>query len=159
LQETFTTSPENGFELIGFIPHHILARPTTRRPSCGLTSLLKIDSFAGGTLRPIPCPVDWLQITRWRQPSDRGLLIVNVYLAIHTSGFEADDARTAIAFLESIINDFPGDQMILGGDLNYDPWRTSEHRALRIPIPQKTRYYATLPFPVVLCIVFDNCFR
>ncbi len=140
LQETFTTSPENGCELFGFIPFHTLARRTKRRPSCGLTTLLKIDSFAGGTLRSMPSPLDWLQVTRWRRPSDRGILFVNAYVAVHTTGFEVADVRSAISYLETIQADFPSDSLILGGDLNYDPWRTVEHRAAKIQIPQKTRY-------------------
>jgi endonuclease/exonuclease/phosphatase (EEP) superfamily protein YafD len=139
LQETYTTSPENGFELEGFIPYHTLARATRRKPSCGLSTLLKIETFVGGTLRSLPCPADWFQVIRWSKPSDQGILFVNVYLAVHTAGFDVSDARLAVTFLTSLRSDFPGDSVILGGDLNYDPWRTQEQRNSGIPISTKTR--------------------
>jgi exonuclease III len=140
LQETYTTSPENGFELEGFIPYHVLARVTRSKPSCGLTTLLKINTFVGGTLKPLPCPADWFQVIRWRSSSDRGILFINVYFAVHTTGFDASDARLAISFLTTLRSDYPGDSMFLGGDLNYDPWRTQEQRNSKITIPAKTRY-------------------
>jgi exonuclease III len=141
LQETFTLSPENGLDLIGYIPYHVLGRLTGGRPSWGLSTLLRIDSFTGGTLRPLPSPMDWLQVTRWRRPSDKGLLIINVYFAVYTDGFQQADSRTAIDFLTTLRSDYPGDGVIMGGDFNYDPWRTDEHRVARIPITSKTRYY------------------
>jgi hypothetical protein len=63
LQETFTTNQEHGLDLPGYIPYHVLGRLTGGRPSCGLTTLLKIGSFVGGTMRAIPSPLDWLQVT------------------------------------------------------------------------------------------------
>jgi hypothetical protein len=43
LQETFTTSAENGLDLVGYIPYHVLGRVTGGCPSWGLTMLVKID--------------------------------------------------------------------------------------------------------------------
>jgi hypothetical protein len=140
LQETFTTSPENGFELHGYIPYHVLGQLTGGRPSWGLTTLLKINSFVGGSLKPIPSPFDWLQVTRWRRPSDRGILLVNIYVAVYTRGFDFPDARAATEYLSCLRSDYPGDSLLLGGDLNVDTWRLQSQRSSGLTIPKKIRY-------------------
>jgi hypothetical protein len=138
-QETYTTSPENGFDLEGYIPYHVLARQTTRKPSWGLSTLVKISTFVGGTLSPIPSPLDWLQVTRWKWPNDRGVLLINAYVAVHTAGFDVNEVRAAVSFLQCLRSDFPADKAILGGDLNVDIWRLREHRLQGVSIPTKTR--------------------
>ncbi len=138
-QETYTISPENGLELEGYIPYHVLARQTTRKPSWGLSTLVKIGAFVGGSLSPIPSPLDWLQVTRWKWPNDRGVLLINAYVAVHTAGFDINDVRAALSFLQCLRSDFPADKMILGGDLNVDIWRLRDQRHQGLPISQKTR--------------------
>jgi exonuclease III len=125
LQETYAGAPEDVLNLDGFIPHHQLARPTLRRAQWGVSTLSRIASFTGGVIRRIPSPVDWMVISRWRHETDLGLLVVNVYLPMHSDGFSPQDIQTALAFIASIRNDFPADGLILGGDLNVDRWRTA----------------------------------
>ncbi len=151
LQETYTTSPENGLVLDGFIPFHVLARPTGRKPYWGLSTLVKINAFVGGTLRPIQSPLDWLQVTRWSCPSDRGALLINIYVAVHTAGFDVMDTRAAIDFLRCLRTDFPADSLLMGGDLNVDIWRLAEQRRQGVTIPHKARYNYMISF-------FDFCF-
>ncbi len=149
LQETFTTSPENGFNLAGFIPYHAMGRVTGGCPSWGLTTLLRIDTFVGGTMKPLQSPLDWLQVTRWRSPSDRGILFVNIYVAVHTRGFDATDTSTALDFLASLRADYPADNLLMGGDFNADPWRLLEQRSAGQQISHKARYLIQVPpFPV-----------
>ncbi len=139
LRETYTLSPELAFELDGFIPHHQMGRYTSRRPSWGLTTLWKIDSIVGGALCRIPSPVDWIVVSRWKWDTDMGLLVANIYLPIHTQGFGPADVDVAIAFFGSLRSDFPADRLLIGGDLNVDPWRICEQRASGEDIPSRVR--------------------
>ncbi len=139
LQETFTTSPENGLDLAGFIPFHVMGRVTGGCPSWGLSTLLKIDTFVGGTLKPVRSPMDWIQVTRWRTESDRGILFINIYVAVHTAGFTVSDTRAALDFFDSLRADFPADCVLMGGDMNADSWRLVDQRNSGVPISHKAR--------------------
>ncbi len=159
LQETYTLSPELAFELDGFIPHHQLGRYTTRRPSWGLTTLWKIDAIVGGVLCRIPSPADWIVVSRWKWGSDVGLMVVNIYLPIHTNGFGPADADTAITFLGSLRSDFPADHFLLGGDLNVDPWRIHDQRLAGEVIPSRVRlvfYFLNHEHLFFLCSFFKK---
>jgi exonuclease III len=136
LQETFATTPDSTLDLHGFIPHHQLGR----RHQWGLSSLFRINALTGGTLHRLPCPFDWLVISRWRQETDLGCVFVNAYLPTHTDGFSRNDAEAAIVFLRSIQDDFPSDGFVLGGDLNVDPWRVALHRTEGRTISSRTRF-------------------
>jgi hypothetical protein len=120
LQETFSGSLEDTLELDGFIPHHQLGRPTLRRYQWGLSTFLRINAFVGGIIRRLPCPVDWIVVSRWQRSTDVGLMLINVYLPVHSDGFSSHDSNAALAFIESLRVDFPGDSFLLGGDLNVD---------------------------------------
>ncbi len=125
LQETYSGTPESALDLDGFIPHHQLGRPTLRRFQWGLSTLMKITAFVGGSIRRIACPVDWMIVSRWQTPTDVGLIMLNVYLPVHSDGFSASDASTALAFIDSLRTDFSGDSFLLGGDINVDRWLIS----------------------------------
>jgi exonuclease III len=140
LQETYVLSPENGLDLPGFIPFHTLGKTTGHKPHWGLSTLLKIESFVGGALLRIPSPYDWIQITRWRPPSDKGILLINIYVPVHTKGFVRADIDSALDFLGQLRADFPADSLILGGDFNVDHWRLSDQRRNGDVIQHKTRY-------------------
>ncbi len=135
LQETFSTTRDSTLDLHGFIPHHQLGR----RHQWGLSSLFRINGLTGGTLHRVPCPLDWLVVSRWRQETDLGCIFVNVYVPVHTDGFSRSDADAAIAFLRSIHDDFPSDGLVLGGDLNVDTWRVVSQREDGCPISSRTR--------------------
>jgi exonuclease III len=139
LQETYSATNEDVLSLAGFIPHHQLARPTTRRAVWGVTTFFRIDSFVGGIIRRIPSPVDWMIVSRWQHTSDVGLIVVNIYHAIHSDGFSQSDTQTALAFLVSLQNDFPADGFLMGGDLNVDRWRVEDQRSSGITIPTSIR--------------------
>jgi hypothetical protein len=62
LQETCITTEAAAIELEGYIPFHTMARHTGGRPQWGMTSLFRIASFVGGTIRPLPTGADWLQV-------------------------------------------------------------------------------------------------
>jgi exonuclease III len=120
LQETYSGTPESAFDLEGFIPHHQLGRPTLRRFQWGLSTFLRINAFVGGSIRRIPCPLDWIVVSRWQRSTDIGLMLINVYYPAHSDGFSVHDSNAALAFIDSLRVDFPGDSFLLGGDLNVD---------------------------------------
>jgi exonuclease III len=88
LQETYSGTNEDVLSLEGFIPHHQLARPSTRRAKWGVSTFFRINSFVGGVIRRIPSPVDWMAVSRWQHSSDVGLIVVNVYHAIYSEGLK-----------------------------------------------------------------------
>jgi exonuclease III len=136
LQETFSATRDATLDLHGYIPHHQLGR----RHQWGLTSLFRIEAFVGGSLLRLPCPFDWMVISRWRMPTDLGLLFVNVYLPTHTDGFGRSDVNTALSFLHTLRGDFPNDGFILSGDLNVDTWRLTRQRSEGRIIPNSARF-------------------
>jgi hypothetical protein len=81
---------------------------------------MRITSFMGGSIRRIPCPVDWIVVSRWQLSTDVGLMLINVYLPIHSKSFTSHDSNTTLAFIESLHLDFRGDSFLLGGDINID---------------------------------------
>jgi exonuclease III len=140
LQETFSTSDERCFRLQGFVGHHLLASTGGRgRPSWGLTTLFKITSFATAPLRRVFSPMDWAIVSRWGRTHSRGILFVNTYLPLHT----ARTSEADLLLFETLVHDlrcqFPADVVILGGDFNFDPWRTQIHRAAGIALTPMTR--------------------
>jgi exonuclease III len=139
LQETFSGSQETVFDLDGYIPHHQLGRQTLRRFQWGVSTLLRIESFTGGVICRIPSPVDWIVASRWRTETDIGLTMMNVYHPVHSDGFGAQESQTALAFFNTLRDDFPGDSFLVGGDLNVDRWRTNDQRAAGMIISTNTR--------------------
>jgi exonuclease III len=156
LQETFSATRDATLDLHGFIPHHQLGR----RHQWGLTSLFRIDAFAGGSLHRLPCPFDWLVVSRWRTSSDQGLLVLNTYLPVHSDGFCRTDADAALVFIRSLREDFPADGLIMSGDFNVDTWRVAEQRAAGRVIPARTRSVTTHFFiPVSIPYNYSSYFR
>jgi hypothetical protein len=94
----------------------------------------------GGVLCRIPSPADWILVSRWKWESDVGLLVVNIYFPIHTKGIGPADVDTAVTFLGSLRSDFPADRLLIGGDLNVDPWRICEQRASGQDVPSRVRF-------------------
>ncbi len=135
LQEMFSTTRDATLDLDGFIPHHQLGR----RHQWGLTSLFRIEAFVGGSLHRLPCPYDWMVVSRWRMPSDLGLIFVNVYLPANTDRFGRSDADSALVFIQSLRDDFPADGFLLCGDLNVDTWRLVVQRAEGHTISNRAR--------------------
>ncbi len=154
LQETYSTSEENVFQLPGYLGHHSLAAYTGRRPSRGVSTLFRIESFVEGALQRVTTPFDWMVVSRWAAMQQPGLTFINVYLPVHTGG--QDNTRKLVSqtdlnvfrdFVLDLISSNPGDSFLMGGDMNYDPWRNEESRRSRIPIP-----------PLQRCVDFLSCF-
>ncbi len=114
LQETYSGAQDSVFDLDGYIPHHQFGRPTLRRYQWGVSTLMRISSFVGGSIRRISCPVDWMVISRWQRSTDIGLTLINVYLPAHSEGFSRQDANSALSFIDSLRLDFPGDSFFVG---------------------------------------------
>jgi exonuclease III len=84
LQETFSRDDKDLFELRGFLGHHARAIPTDRRNRWGQSTLFRTSTFADGFLERLPSPCDWLLLSRWRQPGCAGLIVMNVYIPLHS---------------------------------------------------------------------------
>ncbi len=142
LQETYSTTDDNVIQLSGYLGHHSLATYTGRKPSRGVSSLFRIESFVDGALQRITSPFDWVVVTRWAAAQQPGLTFINVYLPIHTKGKDISrklvgqsDLNIFREFVTDLISSNPGDSFLLGGDMNYDPWRNEEMRRTRNAIP------------------------
>ncbi len=127
------------FELQGYLAHHSLAIYTGRRPSRGVTSLFKISSFVDGAIQRVHSPFDWTLVSRWSCPSQPGLIFINTYLPIHTDGVTRSEVIAYGDFIIDLMRSNPGDEIVLGGDVNYDPRRNQEDRIARYPIPPLQR--------------------
>jgi hypothetical protein len=79
-------------------------------------------------------PFEWLMISRWRTETNLGLIIINIYHPIHTSGFDHLESQSALDFIGALRSDFPGDAFIMGGDLNVDRWRVDDQRRAGLTI-------------------------
>lgn len=53
LQETLSSNPDSCLILPGFVGQHSLAIPTNRRPSRGLSSFFRIETFVDGALSQV----------------------------------------------------------------------------------------------------------
>jgi hypothetical protein len=69
--------------------------------------------------------------------------LINTYLPAHSDGFSRQEMNSALAFIDSLRLDFPGDSFLMGGDLNVDKWRTTEQRARGQTITTRTRLAET----------------
>jgi exonuclease III len=146
LQETYSTTDDNVIQLSGYLGHHSLAAYTGRRPSRGVSSLFRIESFVDGALQRITTPFDWVVASRWAAAQQPGLTFINVYLPVHTRGKDTNrklvaqtDLNVFRDFVADLISSNPGDSFLMGGDMNFDPWRSELARINRIPIPPLQR--------------------
>jgi exonuclease III len=146
LQETYSTSDDHVFQPPGYLGHHSLAAYTGRRPSRGVSSLFRIEGFVGGALQRLTSPFDWVVVSRWAASQQPGLTFINVYLPVHTRERGVNRklvAQTDLNIFRDFINDLissnPGDSFLMGGDMNFDPWRSEEARLNRISIPPLQR--------------------
>ncbi len=85
LQETFAREDNELLELRGFLGNHARAVPTDQnRNRWGLSSLFRITTFADGFVERLPSPCDWILPSRWRQPGSPGLIVINLYIPVHS---------------------------------------------------------------------------
>ncbi len=163
LQETFSYKDEELFELRGFLGHHARALPVDgSRNMWGLSTLFRTRSFSDGFLERISSPCDWVLVSRWRQPGQPGLMVLNIYAPLH-SGLEIifldfvllirdystvriftfvlslfillfspfrircsrshitlSDVRMLGTIFDDMLQSYPGDRFVLGGDFNVD---------------------------------------
>jgi exonuclease III len=125
LQETFSVDIASSFELDGYIAFHSPACLTGGRPKWGMTTLLKISSFVGGRLYPLPTPADWVLACRWVRPSGRGIIFINTYVPVHSKSAQISiqDIDHCKSFIRDLPMSFPGDTIVCGGDFNVDRWK------------------------------------
>jgi exonuclease III len=122
LQETFSREGGELLELRGFYSHHQRALPRSGgRNIWGLSSFFKTTAFTDGFWSKVYSAADWLLISRWKSPGRAaGIMVLNVYIPIHTSGFASHDVSLLRTTTEDLLSQFPGDFFILGGDFNLD---------------------------------------
>jgi exonuclease III len=123
LQETFSREDAELMELCGFVSHHARALPgqsEERRNIWGLSSFFRVEKFSDGYWEHLYSPLDWVICSRWKSPSSTGLIVVNVYIPLHTRGFQADDISTLQSTFEDLLSTFPGDAFVVAGDFNVD---------------------------------------
>ncbi len=78
-------------------------------------------------------------MSRWSRPLQPGAIFVNTYLPIHSDGITRTEVIAFRDFILDLMTSNPGDAFLLGGDLNFDPWRNEEHRSIGYPIPPLQR--------------------
>jgi exonuclease III len=120
LQETFARSDSELLELSGFFSHHQRALPGNGyRNIWGVSSYFRQAAFADGFWTRVFSPVDWLLISRWQPGSEPGLVVLNVYIPVHTAGMTAIDASILRETLVELVSVYPGDSFIVAGDFNF----------------------------------------
>ncbi len=122
LQETWLSSDSEQLEIDGYVAFHAPGIPTHGRDACGLSSFFKLTTFAGGQLEKKDTPVPWVSTVRWSD-GDSGVLFVNIYAAVHTSGVLEQDFELVNDYITDLRSSFGNDQLILAGDFNADRWR------------------------------------
>jgi hypothetical protein len=69
-------------------------------------------------------PVPWVSTVRWSDSTgDSGVLFVNVYCAVHTTGVLEQDFELVHDYLVDLRASFGSDELIIAGDFNADRWR------------------------------------
>jgi exonuclease III len=123
LQETFTRDDAEFLELRDFSSHHARALPgqsEDRRNIWGLSSFFRVESFCDGYWEQLYSPMDWLICSRWKSPSNSGLIVLNAYIPLHTRGIKPDDVQMLLSTFEDLLSTFPGDSFVVAGDFNVD---------------------------------------
>lgn len=130
LQETFAKDDVELFELRGYYSHHTRALP---RPGCrnvwGLSSFFRTLVFADGFWVKIFSPADWILVSRWKPSHQAGIVVVNVYVPVHTAGFAAYDIQILRSTVEDLVTTYPGDFFIICGDFNFDRFESNSLRS------------------------------
>ncbi len=129
LQETF--SRENTLlDLAGFCSHHVMARRSTgTKTFWGLSTFLKTSKFVDGYIKREFSPCDWILISRWMRGAARpGIIFFNVYIPVHTNGFTPGEVSTLTQCAMDMLQRFPGDKFVFGGDFNLDRLRFHSQR-------------------------------
>ncbi len=124
LQETFSRD-DSYLDLNGFRSHHIQARRSTGPKNFwGLSTFFKTSRFTDGFLKREFSPCDWILISRWTRGDGRpGIIFFNIYVPLHTCGFAPGEVSTLTTCVNDMIQRFPGDKFVLGGDFNLDERR------------------------------------
>jgi exonuclease III len=129
LQETY--SRENSLlDLSDFRSHHSLARQSTGpKPFWGLSTFFRTSSFVHGYIKREYSPCDWILVSRWTRGSAQpGIVFLNIYVPIHTSGFTPGEVSILTQCVSDLVQQYPGDKFVLGGDFNLDQARFHSQR-------------------------------
>jgi exonuclease III len=91
LQETWANADGEQFLIKGYVAHHAPALPSSGHNVCGVSSYFRLEVFSGGVIQRLNAPVPWVLTVRWERPDGSGVVFVNVYAAIYTTGVLASD--------------------------------------------------------------------
>jgi hypothetical protein len=69
--------------------------------------------------------------SRWKSQSNAGLIVVNIYVPLHTRGIKPEDVQMLHSTFEDLLTTFPGDNFVVAGDFNID--RGKSHSPLFRP--------------------------
>jgi hypothetical protein len=109
-----------------------------------------------GALHRILSPFDWTVVSRWARPSLPGAIFINTYLPIHSDGVTRSEVIAFCDYVLDLMRSNPGAAFLLGGDMNFDPWRNEEDRIHLYPIPPLQRCVSLLP-GFLFIVSFDMC--
>lgn len=123
LQETWVTEECDQLVLRDYIAFHEAAVPSQKRGVMGLSSFFDIKKFSGGTLEQLPSSLKWVLPVRWCPHEGQGVIFVNIYAAIHTSGCIPSDIEEFAQMLRDLQASFGADEFVLAGDWNIDKFR------------------------------------
>ncbi len=124
LQETWATTELEQLSVSDYVAFHAPALPSNGpRGVGGVSTYFKIDSFVAGCLVKLPSPVWWALTVRWEVENGPGLVVINVYAAMHTAGVQPKDFETLFDFVNDMRCSHGADEVIVLGDLNSDRFR------------------------------------
>jgi exonuclease III len=126
IQETFSRDDTDLFEIRGFYSHHQRALPGSGgRNIWGLSTFFKTSSFTDGLWVKVFSPTEWILMSRLKKNGVPGLLVLNVYIPVHTAGFLATDVLLLRTTIDDLLVQYPGDIFVVGGDFNIDVFDTT----------------------------------
>jgi exonuclease III len=123
LQETWVADKSNQLVLRDYIAFHEAALPSQGHNVMGLSSLFHLAHFSGGKLEKLQSPLPWVLAVRWSPDSGAGVLFVNIYAAIHTTGTMLSDVEEFRMFITDLRSSFGADELVIAGDWNLDKFR------------------------------------
>ncbi len=123
LQETWAASDVEQLSITNYVGFHAEAMPSHGHPVAGLSTYFKMETFVHGRLVKLLSPVFWALIVRWTGDDNRGLIVVNVYAAMHTQGVQPSDFELLFEAIDDLRASNGADDIIILGDLNSDRFR------------------------------------
>jgi hypothetical protein len=109
------------FSIDDYVVFHADAIPTQGpRASGGVSTYFKMETFVTGKLVKLTCPVWWALAVRWVRGDSPGLVIVNTYAAMHTTGVSYVDFEVFFNYVNDLRSTYGMDEFVILGDMNVD---------------------------------------